>query len=95
VGWIEFVLLRRTLNQRIGRTGLSAGYMAKLWVSAIVGAALAWGIKLVIGMRHPAIVASLVLIPYGLTYFALAWMLRVPEAAALINRTLRTLRLKT
>lgn len=94
VGWIEFVLLRRTLNQRIGRTGLSAAYMTKLWVSAIVGAALAWGIKLLVGTRHPAIVAALVLIPYGLTYFALAWLLRVPEAAAVINRTLRTLRLK-
>ncbi|HEV2905447.1 MAG TPA: lipid II flippase MurJ, partial [Pyrinomonadaceae bacterium] len=95
VGWIEFVLLRRTLNQRIGRTGLSAAYMTKLWVSAIVGAALAWGIKLLIGTRHPAIVASLVLIPYGLTYFALAWLWRVPEAAAVINRALRTFRLKT
>jgi putative peptidoglycan lipid II flippase len=95
VGWIEFVLLRRTLNQRIGRTGLPAAYMTKLWVSAIVGAALAWGIKLLIGTRHPAIVAALVLIPYGLTYFALAWLWRVPEAAAVINRALRTLRLKT
>ena len=94
VGWIEFVLLRRTLNKRIGRTGLSAGYMAKLWVSAFAGAAVAWGIKLLIGTRHPAIVASLVLIPFGLTYFALTWLLRVPEAAAVISRTLRTLRLK-
>jgi hypothetical protein len=41
------------------------------------------------------VVASLVLIPYGLTYFALAWLWRVPEAAAVINRGLRTLRLKT
>jgi putative peptidoglycan lipid II flippase len=95
VGWIEFILLRRTLNQRIGRTGLPAAYMAKLWLSAIGGTALAWGIKLLIGIRHPAMVASLVLIPYGLTYFALAWLLRVPEATAVINRTLRTLRLKT
>jgi putative peptidoglycan lipid II flippase len=94
-GWIEFILLRRTLNQRIGRTGLSAGYMAKLWVSAFAGAALAWGIKILIGPRHPAVLASLVLIPFGLTYFALAWLLRVPEAAAVINRTLRTLRLKS
>jgi putative peptidoglycan lipid II flippase len=93
-GWIEFILLRRTLNQRIGRTGLSAGYMAKLWVSAFAGAAVAWGIKLLIGTRHPAIVASLVLIPFGLTYFALAWLMRVPEAAAVINRTLRTFRLQ-
>ncbi len=95
VGWIEFVLLRRTLNKRIGRTGLSAAYMAKLWVSATGGAALAWGIRLFIGTRHPAIVAVLVLMPYGLTYFALAWLWRVPEAAAVINRGLRTLRLKT
>lgn len=93
-GWIEFILLRRTLNKRIGRTGLSAGYMAKLWVSAFAGAAVAWGIKLLIGTRHPAIVAALVLIPFGLSYFALAWLLRVPEAATVINRTLRTLRLK-
>ena len=93
-GWIEFVLLRRTLNKRIGRTGLSVAYMAKLWASAIGGAALAWGIKLLIGTRHPAIVAALVLIPYGLTYFGLASLMRVPEAAAVINRTLRTLRLR-
>ncbi|MFZ0751459.1 MAG: hypothetical protein WAM70_18995, partial [Pyrinomonadaceae bacterium] len=75
--------------------GLPAAYMVKLWVSAFGGAALAWGIKLLIGTRHPAIVAALVLIPYGLTYFGLARLLRVPEAAAVINRGLRTLRLKT
>ena len=96
VGWIEFVLLRRTLNKRIGRTGLSAGIHGEaLGLGLCGGAALAWGIKLFIGPRHPAIVASLVLIPYGLTYFALAWLWRVPEAAAVINRGLRTLRLKT
>ncbi|HEV2904965.1 MAG TPA: murein biosynthesis integral membrane protein MurJ, partial [Pyrinomonadaceae bacterium] len=55
VGWIEFVLLRRTLNQRIGRTGLAVAYMTKLWVAAVVSAAIAWGIKLFIGPRHPAI----------------------------------------
>lgn len=93
-GWIEFILLRRTLNQRIGRTGLTAGYMLRLWACAIAGAALAWGIKLVVGARHPAIVAVLVLIPYGLTYFGLAWLFRVREATAVIERTLRTLRLR-
>ncbi|HEX6189196.1 MAG TPA: murein biosynthesis integral membrane protein MurJ [Pyrinomonadaceae bacterium] len=95
VGWIEFALLRRTMNRRIGWTGLSAGYVARLWLAAVTGAGLGWLIKLTIGMRHPAIIASLVLIPYGLTYFALAWLLRVPEAAAVINRSLRVLRLKT
>ena len=35
VGWIEFALLRRAMNRRIGWTGLSAGYMVRLWVAAV------------------------------------------------------------
>ena len=94
VGWIEFALLRHSLNKRIGRTGLPAVYMTKLWLSAASGAAVGWGIKLLIGVRHPAVVALLVLIPYGLAYFALARLLRVREATAVIDRALRTARLK-
>src|SRR5206468_3358182 len=30
-GWVEMLLLRRTLNARIGRTGLPADYVIKLW----------------------------------------------------------------
>src|SRR5260370_2919497 len=33
-GWIEFALLRRTLNRRICRTGLSLAYVPKLWIAA-------------------------------------------------------------
>src|SRR3989440_3700365 len=38
-GWIEFALLRRTLNRRIGRTGLPSVYVSKLWVAGAGGAA--------------------------------------------------------
>ena len=88
-GWIEFALLRRTLNRRIGRTGLSLGFVTKLWLAAGSGAGLGWAIKLAIGQRHPVIIAALVLVPYGLTYFAIAAGLRVPEADAVIGRALR------
>jgi len=94
VGWIEFALLRRAMNRRIGWTGLSTGYMVRLWVAAVTAAGLGWIIKLGIGPRHPAIVAGLVLVPYGLAYFGLASLLRVSEANAVINRALRTARLK-
>ncbi|MGZ8846861.1 MAG: lipid II flippase MurJ, partial [Pyrinomonadaceae bacterium] len=94
VGWIEFALLRATLNKRIGRTGLPAAYMIKLWLAAVAAAGLAWVIRLAIGPRHPAIVAALVLLPYGLAYFGLASLLRVSEANAVVARALRTLRLK-
>jgi putative peptidoglycan lipid II flippase len=53
-GWVEFALLRRTLNGRIGRTGLPAALLAKLWISAAVAAGAAWAVKLGIGHRdHP------------------------------------------
>lgn len=88
-GWIEFALLRRTLNRRIGRTGLTAGYVLRLWLAAAIGAGVAWAIKLAIGSHHPMIVAVLVLLPYGLTYFAITAALRVPEVDPIVRRALR------
>ena len=85
-GWIEFALLRRTLNRRIGRTGLSLGYVTKLWVAAAGGAAVGWVIKLTIGTRHQAVVAGFVLVPYGVTYFAIASLLGLAEAKAVVSR---------
>jgi putative peptidoglycan lipid II flippase len=93
-GWVEFALLRRSLNQRIGRTGLSAGFTAKLWLSALAGAVLGWGIKLLLPPLHPILVAGLVLVPYGLTYFAIASVLGIGEAAAVIGRALRMIGFK-
>ena len=36
-GWVEFALLRRTLNRRIGTTGLPVSLTARLWTSAARG----------------------------------------------------------
>src|SRR5437870_5601637 len=93
-GWIEYALLRRSLNKRIGHTGLPIGYVLKLWLAAAVGAAVGWAIKLVIGGQHPVFVAGLVLVPYGLIYFAISSALGLPEAVAVIGRGLRIFRLK-
>lgn len=93
-GWVEFVLLRRSLNRRIGQTGLPAAYVAKLWAGALTGAVLGWGIKIVLPQVHPILVAAAVLIPYGLTYFAVAGLFKVSEASAVINRALRVVGIK-
>jgi putative peptidoglycan lipid II flippase len=85
-GWIEFALLRRTMNRRIGRTGLALGYVAKLWLAAAAGAAIGWAIKVLIGAHHPLIVAILVLLPYGLIYFAISSLLGVEEAKRVVRR---------
>jgi putative peptidoglycan lipid II flippase len=87
-GWVEFTLLRRTLNARIGVTGVPASLIAKLWGAAAVGAAAAWGIKLSI-VAHPVVTAIVVLVPYGLIYFAVTYLLRVEECAAMFSRLAR------
>jgi putative peptidoglycan lipid II flippase len=93
-GWVEFALLRLTLNKRIGATGLRLDYVAKLWLAAAVGAGVGWAIKLAIGAHHPAITAALVLVPYGLSYFAIATAFRIPEANLVVGRVLKILRLR-
>jgi putative peptidoglycan lipid II flippase len=88
-GWVEFTLLRRTLNARIGATGVPVGLVARLWGAAAVGAAAAWGIKFAIGGVHPITAAGLILVPYGLIYFAVTYLLRVEECGALFARLSR------
>lgn len=93
-GWIEFALLRRTLNQRIGQTGLTIGYVTRLWTGAVIGAAIGWAIKVAVGSRHPIIIAALVLVPYGVVYFAVTSMLGIPESSAVVRKVFRIVGLK-
>ena len=88
-GWVEMLLLRSTLNARIGKTGLSGGYVAQLWGSAIAAAAIAWGVKLALPSLHPIVTAILVLGPYGVAFLAMTLALRVPEASSSLARLRR------
>ncbi len=89
-GWVEFLLLRRSLNGKIGKTGLPFDFVVKLWTAAIIAAALGWAIKLEVGTSlHPILIALLVTIPYGITYFSTAALFRVKEARDIVNRVLR------
>jgi putative peptidoglycan lipid II flippase len=87
--WLEMLLLRRKLNVRIGRTGLSGGYLAALWGSAIAAAAAAWVVKLALPALHPIAIAVLVLAPYGVVFFGACAALRVPETATALARVTR------
>src|SRR5437879_5228038 len=84
-GWVELLLLRSTLNARIGPTGLPAQYVVKLWASAFAGAAAAWAVKLAVPTLHPITTAILVLGPYGVVFFAMTFALRIPEATSFLR----------
>jgi putative peptidoglycan lipid II flippase len=88
-GWVEFTLLRRGMNRRIGVTGVPVALVAKLWASAAVGAAVGWGIKLAIGRHHPIVMGAAILVPYGLAYFGVTWLLGVEECASAFRRFAR------
>jgi putative peptidoglycan lipid II flippase len=88
-GWVEMLLLRGKLNARIGRTGLPATYVAKLWTSAAAAAAVAWIAKIALPPVHPIVTAIVVLAPYGVVFFGAAIALGVGEASAVVTRVLR------
>jgi len=91
--WIEFVLLRRTLNRRIGRTGLAASYLTKLWLAALLSACIGWGLKLALAGIHPIPLAAVALGCYGVAYFGLTFAVNIAESRAVIVRIRRLLKL--
>jgi putative peptidoglycan lipid II flippase len=85
-GWVEFALLRRSLNARIGATGVPATLLARLWGSAAIGAAAGWMLKPVVAGRGTLIGAAVVLGAYGVLYFAATYALGVEECAGTLRR---------
>ena len=91
--WVEFTLLRRALNRRIGTTGLPADYLAKLWLSALLAAAGGWSVRHFFAHHSPIVLAILALAPYGVIYFAATLMLGLAEARAPFGRAFGAARL--
>src|SRR4051794_3674233 len=85
-GWVEFALLRRALNRRIGSTGIPLGLTVRLW-GAAVGAALAGAVvKVALQAQPPVVVALFSLGMYGVAYFAITAEFGVTESRRLLSR---------
>jgi putative peptidoglycan lipid II flippase len=87
-GWVEFTLLRLSLNRRIGSTGLPAGLVARLWGAAAAAAAAAWGVKLAVGLERPIVDAIAIIAMYGVVYFGATFLLGVEECRGLVRRVI-------
>jgi putative peptidoglycan lipid II flippase len=90
--WVEFTLLRRGMNRRIGGTGLAASYLSRLWLAAFAAAAIGWLIRRHVGRHSAVLIAVIVLGAYGIAYFSAAWLLRVPETRTYFGRLMVPLR---
>ena len=84
--WVEFTLLRRGMNTKIGRSEFPTSYFARLWLAAIVGAAVAWGVKLGLHPARPILGGLLILIPYGAVYLGITALMGVEQAGGLVKR---------
>ena len=76
--WVEFALLRYSLNQRLGRTGLERGFLLRLWTIALIAGGGGFAVKHAIH-GGPRLTALAVLPIYGGIYLALAYWMGVPE----------------
>jgi putative peptidoglycan lipid II flippase len=87
--WVEFTLLRRGMNLKIGRVNFPASYFAKLWAAAVIGAAVAWGVKLGLPPLKPWIEGGLILVPYGAVYLGCTALMGIEQASGLVRRGLK------
>jgi len=88
-GWIEFHLLRRTLNKQLGPTGISAVLMAKLWAAAVLAALAACVVEHFMPGYGPIVTAMFVLSTYGIAYFSITYLLRIPVCVDVLEKVLR------
>ncbi len=91
-GWVEFALLRGSLSRRIGRTGVPAGAIARLWAAAALAGAAGWGVKAAVPGTPRLVAAALVCGAFGLVYLAATAALGEGESAALVARVRRRFR---
>ncbi len=70
-GWLEFLLLRRHVQGRIGVVTLPEGLAVRLWGCAAIAAAVAVLLVRVVQGLHPVVIGVLVCGAYGAVYLGL------------------------
>ena len=83
--WVEFTLLQRGIRRRIGQVGVPLAFLAQVWVAALIAAAAARGILIAIGHCGPIILAVIVLSVYGVLFFGVSTLLKLPEAQSMLG----------
>ena len=84
--WLEFFLLRRAMTLRVGPAFVPSSHTLKLWLSAIVAAGIAWGVKLgLIETRRP-LMALAVVTTFAVAYLLLTAVMNVDEALHITSR---------
>ena len=68
--WLEYVLLRRKLERRLGRHGMARGRLVRLLAAGLLAGAAGYGCGLLVADFHPVVAAAGTLLPFGFVYLA-------------------------
>jgi putative peptidoglycan lipid II flippase len=88
-GWLEFALLKRRLDRRIGPVPLGGGVVLRAWAAAIVAATPAFTLHRLAPIHQPVVSGVVVLGVYGAGYLAVAHLVGIAEARSLWRRLSR------
>jgi len=92
--WLEWALLRRRLERRIGEVGTGGIQLARMFGAALAAAAVGHGVRIAVAGLHPVPMAALVVGAFGVVYFAVARALGLTEARVFVDSILRRVRRK-
>lgn len=81
--WVEFWLLRRSMQRTVGSTAKGRSRAVKLWLVALLSAAAAYGIKRILPFHGPLLVGPCVLIPYCALYVGITQAMGIASLGAL------------
>ncbi len=91
-GWIEFSLLRRSLQRKIGQVQLHFRFQMQVWFCALLSAAFGYLCKEKLFIFSYVILKAVaVLGVYGSMFFIIAYLLKIPEATQTVERLRRYL----
>ncbi|MCU1313573.1 MAG: integral rane protein MviN, partial [Acidobacteriaceae bacterium] len=84
--WVEYTLLRRSLDRRIGLVNYPASRVVRLWLGALLASALCYLLHRHLRIRNAQLAAAAILIPYGALYVASTAAMKVPIPGSLMRR---------
>ncbi len=94
--WIEFLLLRRGIQNRVGKGAPQGVHLLKMWTAALWGGAIGMAMDQFIARRVAAMLpmsyvveAILVAGAFGAAYLGAGYAMRLPEVTATLGRFIR------
>lgn len=88
-GWVEYNLLKRALDRRIGPTGVPLRVVAQLWAAAGTAGLAAVAVKFAVEGIHPVLAALGVCGAFGVVYLAITALMGFEEARSILRKLTR------